>query len=137
MLFFVGEGDRFTGMLFFIIAEIGYRMAQVFYDALLTDVATPETIGFVSGKGWAVGMIGGIIALLFVLLPIQFIGNHTIRFTFLITAGFYLMSSIPTFLWVREKHEQAGSAKASSDRRSENWPRLSATPRSTRNSSST
>jgi UMF1 family MFS transporter len=107
LLFFVGEGDVFMGMFFFIVAEIGYRMAQVFYDALLTDVATPETIGFVSGKGWAVGMLGGIIALVFVLVPIQIIGNHAVRYTFLITAGFYLLSSIPTFVWVREKPGQS------------------------------
>jgi len=104
MLFFVREGDVLTGMLFFIMAEIGYRAAQVFYDALLTDVSTPESIGFVSGKGWAVGMIGGIIALLIVLLPIQLIGNEVIPFAFLITAAFYLASSIPTFLWVEERH---------------------------------
>jgi len=103
MLFFVREGDVLTGMLFFILAEIGYRAAQVFYDALLTDVSTPESIGFVSGKGWAVGMIGGIIALLIVLLPIQLIGNEVIPFAFLITATFYLASSIPTFLWVEER----------------------------------
>ncbi len=105
MLFFVREGDVFTGILFFVLAEIGYRGAQVFYDALLTDVSTPETIGLVSGKGWAVGMIGGIIALLLVLLPIQLIGNEMIHYAFLITAVLYLISSIPTFLWVREKHE--------------------------------
>jgi UMF1 family MFS transporter len=104
LLFFVGKGDVFTGMLFFILAEMGYRAAQVFYDALLTDVSTPESIGFVSGKGWAVGMIGGIIALLLVLLPIQLIGNQMIPYAFLITAVFYLLSSIPTFLWVEERH---------------------------------
>ena len=32
------------------LAEIGYRGAQVFYDALLVDVSTPETIGYISGK---------------------------------------------------------------------------------------
>lgn len=105
MLFFVGPGDVFMGMLFFILAEIGYRAAQVFYDALLTDVSTPESIGFVSGKGWAVGMIGGIIALLIVLLPIQLIGNQVIPYAFLITAVFYLASSIPTFLWVEERQQ--------------------------------
>jgi len=105
MLFFVGKGDVFTGMLFFILAEIGYRGAQVFYDALLTDVSTPESIGFVSGKGWAVGMIGGIIALLIVLLPIQLVGNSMIPYAFLITAAFYLLSAVPTFLWVKERHE--------------------------------
>src|SRR3990172_8402607 len=30
MLFFVEKGDIVTGMLFFILAEIGYRSAQVF-----------------------------------------------------------------------------------------------------------
>lgn len=105
LLFFVGKGDVFTGIFFFIMAEIGYRAAQVFYDALLTDVSTPESIGSVSGKGWAFGMIGGIVALLLVLLPIQLIGNQMISFAFLLTAAIYLMSSIPTFLWVEEKHE--------------------------------
>lgn len=106
LLFFVGEGDVFMGMLFFILAEIGYRAAQVFYDSLLTDVSTPESIGFISGKGWAIGMVGGIVALLVVLVPIQLIGNHMIPFAFLITAVIYLVSSIPTFLWVEEKHER-------------------------------
>lgn len=105
LLFFVGEGDIFTGMLFFILAEIGYRAAQVFYDALLTDVSTPKTIGSVSGKGWAVGMIGGIVALILVLIPIQLIGNHMVRYAFLITAGMYLISTIPTFLWVKQIRE--------------------------------
>ena len=36
-LFFVGNGDVFTGMLFFILSEIGYRAAQVYYDALLPE----------------------------------------------------------------------------------------------------
>ena len=102
LLFFVRKGDAFTGMLFFILAEIGYRAAQVFYDALLTSVSTPENIGTVSGKGWAVGMLGGIAALLVVLVPIQLIGNSVIPYAYLITAVFYLASSIPTFLWVKE-----------------------------------
>lgn len=103
LLFFVGEGDVIMGIVFFIIAEIGYRAAQVFYDALLTDVSTPETIGSVSGKGWAIGMIGGIVALLIVLVPIQLLGNDFIHWAFLITAFIYLISSVPTFLWVEEK----------------------------------
>ncbi len=105
LLFFVGEGDVVLGMVFFIFAEIGYRAAQVFYDALLTDVSTPESIGFVSGKGWATGMVGGIVALLVVLVPIQLVGNSVIPYTFLITAAIYLAFSIPSFIHVVEKHD--------------------------------
>lgn len=106
LLFFVRKGDVFTGMLFFILAEIGYRAAQVFYDALLTSVSTPENIGSVSGKGWAIGMLGGIAALLVVLVPIQLVGNSVIPYAFLITAFFYFFSSVPMFLWVKEVHEE-------------------------------
>lgn len=105
LLFFVREGDVFTGMIFFILAEIGYRGAQVFYDSLLTDVSTPESVGSISGKGWAFGMIGGIVALVAVLLPIQILGNQMIPYAFLITAVMYLIFSIPTFIWVEEKNE--------------------------------
>ena len=87
-------------MLFFILAEIGYRGAQVFYDALLVDVSTPKTIGSVSGTGWAIGMMGGVVALVLVLLPIQLIGNQVVPYAFLMTAGIYLLASIPTFLWI-------------------------------------
>lgn len=105
LLFFVGRGDVFTGMLFFILAEIGYRGAQIFYDALLTDVSTPESVGSVSGNGWALGMIGGIVALIAVLLPIQFIGSHMIPYAFLVAASIYCIAAIPTFLWVKEKRD--------------------------------
>ncbi len=105
-LFFVMPGDIFTGMLFFILAEIGYRAAQVFYNALLPEIATPEEIGKVSGNGWAFGSLGGIVCLLIVLALIMSIGGTTIvRFSFLITAAFYFLSSIPLFLWLRERAE--------------------------------
>ena len=105
MLFFVRAGDVITGMVFFILAEIGYRGAQVFYDALLVDISTPQTIGYISGKGWAVGMVGGVISLLFVLVPIQLIGNAFIPFAFLIAAFCYLLSSLPIYLKERELTE--------------------------------
>ena len=105
-LFLVMPGDIFTGMLFFILAEIGYRAAQVFYNALLPEIATPQEIGKVSGNGWAFGSLGGIVCLLIVLALIMSIGGTTVvRFSFLITAVFYLASSVPLFLWLRERAE--------------------------------
>ena len=106
LLFFVQAGDVFLAMLFFILAEMGYRAAQVFYDALLVDVSTPETIGKISGNGWAMGMLGGIACLVLVLIPIQVIkGELMVRLAFLITAAFYLVSAIPIFLRVRQINE--------------------------------
>lgn len=106
LLFFVEKGDIFMAMAFFILAETGYRAAQVFYDALLVDVSTPETIGKVSGNGWAMGMLGGIICLVLVLIPIQVVGGALmVRLAFLITALFFLLSAIPVFLAVKQVNE--------------------------------
>ncbi len=104
MLFFVEKGDVLSGMLFFILAEIGYRGAQVFYNALLPDIAEPDQMGKVSGNGWAIGSFGGIVCLAIVLgLILTIKGTYIIRFAFLITAGFYALATMPVFLFVRER----------------------------------
>ncbi|NIV31501.1 MAG: MFS transporter, partial [Anaerolineae bacterium] len=51
----------------FILAEIGYRAAQVFYNGLLPEIAAPEEMGRVSGYGWAIGTAGGVVCLLLIL----------------------------------------------------------------------
>jgi len=106
MLFFVGPGDVAKGMIFFILAEIGYRNGQVFYNALLPDIAEPEEMSRVSGNGWAIGSAGGIVCLLIVLALILGIGGQTvIRVAFLITAVFYAASTAPLFFLVKERTE--------------------------------
>ena len=105
LLFFVQKGDIFLGMFFFIMAEIGYRAGQVFYNSLLPDVAGPSEIGRVSSNGWAIGSAGGILCLLFVLPPIViFKGTDLpVRGAFVFTAVFFLISALPLFLWVKEQ----------------------------------
>ncbi len=103
-LFFPQKGDVLIGMLFFILAEIGYRSAQVFYNALLPEIASPEEIGRVSGNGWAIGSAGGVICL-FLILPLVILigGTLIVRLSLVITAVFFAISAIPVFLWLRER----------------------------------
>jgi len=104
LLFFVQKGDIFTGMLFFIIAEIGYRSGQVFYNALLPEIAEPEELGRVSGNGWAIGSLGGILCLVIILPAIIFTdGTLMVRLALPFTAIFFALSAIPTFLWIEER----------------------------------
>ena len=106
LLFLVEKGDIFLGMLFFIIAEIGYRGGQVFYNSLLVDIADEDEIGKVSGMGWAVGSAGGIICLVIVLVLIQLNPGNTlvVRSSLLITAVYFALSTIPTIFWIKEEH---------------------------------
>lgn len=103
-LFFVGAGDIWAGMLFFVAAEIGYRSSQVFYNGLLPEIAAPEEMGRVSGNGWAIGSAGGILCLLLILPMIVLVGGpFVVRLSLLITAVFFAVSSIPIFLWLPER----------------------------------
>ncbi len=115
LLAFVGKGNIVIGMTFFILAEIGYRSAQVFYNALLPEIAPAHEIGRISGRGWAVGSAGGIICLILVLALIQlFPGGLSIRLSFVITALFFAGFSLPVFLWLpRQADGQRVSAKGS------------------------
>jgi len=110
-LFFATPGQVAIGMGFFILAEIGYRSAQVFYDALLPEIAAPEEMGRISGNGWAVGTAGGIVCLVIV-LPLIVLqqqgvlamsGDLVVRITLVITAVFFALSAIPLFLWLPER----------------------------------
>ncbi len=108
-LFFAKPGNVFIGMLFFILAEIGYRGAQVFYNGLLPEIATPEEMGRVSGYGWAIGTAGGIICLVLILPLIMFLGDtfaddtFIVRLSLVITAVFWAVSAAPIFLWLPER----------------------------------
>lgn len=104
LLFFVQAGAVFWGMALFILAEIGYRGAQVYYNALLPEIARPAEMGRISGNGWAIGSAGGIVCLLIVLPLIVLIGGgFVVRLSLVITAVFFALSTIPLFLWLREK----------------------------------
>ncbi len=106
LLFFVDKGDIFIGMLFFIIAEIGYRSGQVFYNSLLPEIAEQDEMGRVSGYGWAIGLMGGIVALFIVLAMVMLNeGTFVVRLTLVVTAIYFAIFAAPIFLWLRERAE--------------------------------
>ena len=111
LLALVGPGDVVKGMVFFILAEIGYRSAQVFYDALLPEIATPEEMGRISGTGWAIGSAGGVVCLLIVLAAMQLLPGLVpaltqgiiVRFSLVFTALYFAAGTIPLFVGLREQ----------------------------------
>jgi UMF1 family MFS transporter len=69
-LFFVqGVPQYFVlGASLIAIGTVFSELAGVNYNAMLVQVATPKTVGRVSGLGWGLGYIGGIIALVIVIV---------------------------------------------------------------------
>lgn len=70
LLWFGKPGDSGTIVLVlcaYAIATIGVEFATVFNNAMMPTLVPPERMGRLSGTGWAIGYIGGIISLIVVL----------------------------------------------------------------------
>jgi len=98
LLYFVGQGDILKGMLFFIVANYGFNSANVFYDAFLPEITKAEDIGQVSGYGWALGYVGGLISLLISLVLVKI----DVRLVFPAVALYFFVFSLITVFWLKE-----------------------------------
>ena len=99
-LAWVGSGMVFWGMAIFIAANIVYQTGQVFYNAFLPDLASPQEVGRLSGYGWASAYVGGIAVLLLAMPLLQNGSAEKTRWVFLLTALFYLCFSLPAFFFL-------------------------------------
>ena len=112
-LFNVLPGQVLKGLVWFVIANIGMEMGMVFYNAFLPDVAPSDKIGRISGYGWGVGYVGGLLCMVvamvgFVQTDNPWFGFSTensenIRATNLLVAVWFTIFAVPFFLWVNEK----------------------------------
>jgi UMF1 family MFS transporter len=97
-------------LILFALANYCFEGSLVFYNALLPQVSTPANIGRVSGWGVAWGYMGAIVGLLLIkpfvdghLFGLQLpFGRGGRQAAFIPTAIFFLIFSIPTFLWIKE-----------------------------------
>lgn len=101
-LYFVGEGAIFWGIFLFVIANIGFEAGLVFYDAFLPEITEPKNFGRVSGYGFAMGYLGSL-ATLAIVYP--FIVSEKIKETFVISAIFFLIFSIPLFFFLKDSRK--------------------------------
>jgi UMF1 family MFS transporter len=111
-LYRVLPGEALLAVALFVVANVAFEFAEVFYNAFLPDIASPERVGRVSGLGWGLGYIGGCLALAVALFGLvqtdtPWFGFATtdgenIRATNLIVAVWFVVFSLPLFLFVKE-----------------------------------
>ena len=112
MLYFPEPGDVLQALFWFVIANVAFEMGIVFYNAYLPDIATEGEIGKVSGFGWGLGYVGGLLALLLALVgfvnpDVAWFGftheaGANIRATNLLVAVWFGLFSIPPLLMLKD-----------------------------------
>ncbi|MDJ0612736.1 MAG: MFS transporter, partial [Rhizobiaceae bacterium] len=60
-------GAALPVLIFFAMALIGVEFATVFNNAVMPDLVSREKLGRLSGNGWALGYVGGVVSLIIVL----------------------------------------------------------------------
>ena len=132
LLFFVERGDIWLGLLLLGLANIAFELGFLFCSAFLVEIATPATMGRISGYGWGLGYAGGLLSLA---LAYPFIAGGFVeenlslyRISFVVTAAFFLLASLPTLFWLRERAVPQPSAAGTSAWH-DTFTRLAATAR--------
>ncbi len=97
-----------------IIANIGYELSIVFYNAMLPHIAPKHLIGRISGWGWGIGYLGGLGALAIALFGLVGVGDMepwfgitgmdsaNVRATGPLTAIWFLVFMIPLLIWTHD-----------------------------------
>jgi UMF1 family MFS transporter len=109
LLSFVGPGDLWLAIFLVILANFFFGSGENLIAAFLPEIAKSNSLGKISGWGWSLGYIGGIVSLgcsLAYVLWAQEQGQQSEQFvpvTLLITASLFAISCIPTFLYLKER----------------------------------
>ena len=115
-LYFVLPGEVMSALIYFVIANVGFEMGSVFCNSYLPDISHSKNIGRISGYGWSLGYVGGLIALAIAMIflvqadnPVFGFGKgvegvyENIRATNLLVAIWFAIFSIPTFVYLKDR----------------------------------
>jgi len=104
-----GPGALGLAIALVILSNFFYGTGENLIAAFLPELARPEAVGKVSGWGWSLGYLGGLVALGLSLVYVQWaesIGHGASQYvpvTMLITAVLFALASLPTFFVLRER----------------------------------
>ena len=112
-LYEVLPGEIAAALVIMVIANVAFELAGVFYNAYLPELTTPDRIGRLSGWGWGVGYIGGLLALGVALVALALPetpwfgfsveNGENIRATNLLVAAWLLVFTLPVVLWLKDQ----------------------------------
>lgn len=104
-MYFLQGSNYLLGGLLFLIANLSFGAAIVFYNAYLPEIASADDRDKVSSQGWALGYLGGGLLLAINLVFVQFLAedwgislDHAVRIS-LASAGVWwaIFTLIPLF----------------------------------------
>jgi UMF1 family MFS transporter len=109
LLAFSGPGSLWLTIPLLVLSNYFYGSGENLIAAFLPELARGDSLGKVSGWGWSLGYVGGLVSLGACLAYVTWAqgeGQQAADFvpmTMLITAALFALSSLPTFLFLKER----------------------------------
>jgi UMF1 family MFS transporter len=115
-----GAAHLMTALVLVAVANAAFEFGQVFYNAMLPEVAGPERVGRVSGWAWSLGYAGGLACLALTLVafvqpePALFgldreAAEH-VRITGPLVAVWFLVFAVPLFVLTPDRRPPASAS---------------------------
>ena len=105
LLYFPQSGDIVFALSLFIIANISFELGSVFCNSYLKDLSEQSNVGKISGFAWGLGFTGGLLSL-FLSLSLFELDSIGIRKINILVGIWFLIFSIPTFLYVNDRKKE-------------------------------
>ncbi len=105
-LWLIEPGWIVWGMVLIIASNYFYAMGESFVASFLPGLGPREDLGWISGFGWGLGYVGGLVATIFALLFLGEVSEanfERIRWVGPFAAAFFLLAALPTFLYVKDR----------------------------------
>lgn len=93
-------------MFLVVLSNYGFAVGESFSASFLPELGPPEALGRISGMAWGLGYFGGLIAtatVIFGLGPQTAENFASMRLIGPVTAAFFFVGALPTFLLLRER----------------------------------
>lgn len=109
LLYFAQPDTLWLAVVCVIASNFFFGSGENLIAAFLPEISKARAMGRVSGWGWSLGYIGGLVSLGLCLLYVTWAEAHGqtaeqfVPAAMLITAGIFALASIPTFLVLRER----------------------------------
>jgi UMF1 family MFS transporter len=109
LLSLVGPGDYLLAMFIVLVGTVMFASGESLIAAFLPEIAEPDHMGRISGYGWSLGYLGGVLTLGLCLLFVQWSTRQgmsqqaAIDGSMLITAILFALAALPTFVFLRER----------------------------------
>lgn len=123
LLVLVAPSEQYLllGLVLLAVGNVAFEFASVSYNSMLRQVSTDQNVGKVSGFGWGMGYLGGIVLLGIILVGFIFpdVGwfgvtaedGWNVRLAMVIAAAWFAIFAIPVFFAVPEIPPSAGERR--------------------------